>query len=320
MPSWSGGRRGGEAMTGIPGRVRIVEVGPRDGLQNEREVLPTEAKLAWIAKIADAGFTEIETGSFVRPEAVPQLADSEEIFRMLAPRAGVRYTALVPNMRGMERALLCGVRSIAVFTAASETFNRKNTNASIAQSFERFAPVLERARAEGVRARGYVSTAFYCPYEGRVTAERAVEVIVRLMDMGCEEVSVGDTIGMAVPSDLASLLSRLGDRLDLSRIALHFHDTRGTALANVYAALLAGIAVFDSSAGGLGGCPYAPGATGNLATEDLVYLLHGLGVETGVNLGRLVEATRVVEEALGRPLPSKAYQAIRLAGLPRAEA
>lgn len=298
-------------MSGLPSRVRVVEVGPRDGLQNETAILSTETKVAWIERLADAGLPEIEAGSFVRAEAIPQLADSEAVMSRLAPRPGTVYTALVPNLRGLERALGCGTRSVAVFTAASESFNRRNTNAGIEESFARFEPVLARAAEAGVRVRGYVSTAFYCPYEGKIAAEQAAEVVARLVAMGCAEVSVGDTIGMATPFDIPPLLDALRKRVDPSLIALHFHDTRGTALANVHASLQEGIATFDSSAGGLGGCPYAPGASGNLATEDLIFLLDGLGIQTGVDLRGVAEASLEIESALGRPLPSKAYQALR---------
>lgn len=303
-------------MNRLPPRVRIVEVGPRDGLQNEEAILTAETKVAWIERLAAAGLAEIEVGSFVRPDAVPQLADSGQVVRSLSSRRGVVYTALVPNLRGLDRAIECGVRSIAIFTAASETFNRKNTNAGIEESFGRFVPVLARASAIGIRVRGYVSTAFHCPYEGRISPERSADVVARLFSMGCEEVSIGDTIGMATPAEIRPLLDRLGGGVDRSRIAFHFHDTRGTALANVYAALMEGIAVFDSSAGGLGGCPYAPGASGNLATEDLVYLLDGLGIDSGVDLLGVAAATRSIESALGKPIPSRTYQALRARGSP----
>ena len=297
-------------MPALPPRATITEVGPRDGLQNEKGVVPTEAKAAFVEALADAGLKEIEVSSFVSPKAIPQLADAEDLFRLLKPRPGVVYSALVPNAKGMERALARGVRKVAVFTAATETFNRRNVNASIAESLERFRPVMEAAKKAGVPVRGYVSTAFGCPYEGAVDPAAAAAVCRRVLDLGCSEVSVGDTIGVAVPTRvLAGLAALRKAGVPPERTALHFHDTRGTALANVAAALQEGYASFDSSAGGLGGCPYAPGAGGNLATEDLLYFLEGMGVATGVDLEGVRAAGRIVEAALGRPLPGKVYRA-----------
>ncbi|MFN7987616.1 MAG: hydroxymethylglutaryl-CoA lyase [Thermoanaerobaculia bacterium] len=294
--------------------VTVVEVGPRDGLQNERGFVPTEAKVAFVEALADAGLPSVETTAFVSPRAIPQLADSAEVFARVRKRPGTRYPVLVPNEKGMARALAAGAREIALFTAATDTFNLRNTNATVEQSFARFAPVVGLARAEGIRVRGYVSTVFGCPYEGRVDPAKAVAVALRLFEAGCEEVSLGDTIGVAVPSQVADVVGRLLESgVPVARLALHMHDTRGTALANVVEGLREGVRVFDSAAGGLGGCPYAPGAAGNLATEDLLYLLHGMGFETGVDLPSVAEATRVLAEAIGRSPVSRVFAALRAA-------
>jgi len=295
-------------------RVTVVEVGPRDGLQNEKGFVPTEAKVEFVEALAGAGLPVVETTAFVSPRAIPQLADSAEVFSRVRKKPGTRYPVLVPNERGMARALAAGAREIALFTAATDTFNVRNTNATVEESFARFAPVVALARTEGVRVRGYVSTVFGCPYEGRVEPSKAVAVALRLFAAGCEEVSLGDTIGVAVPSQVADVVGRLrAAGADVSRLALHMHDTRGTALANVVEGLREGVRVFDSSAGGLGGCPYAPGAAGNLATEDLLYLLHGMGYETGVDLARVAEATRALAESIGRTPVSRVFVALRAA-------
>lgn len=301
------------APSRYPGRVVVYEVGPRDGLQNEATPVPAGAKVAFVEALASAGLPAVETTSFVSPKAVPQLADAAEVFARVARRPGTRYPVLVPNIRGWEGALAAGAREIAVFTAASESFNRKNIACGIDESFARFRPVLDGARREGVAVRGYVSTAFVCPYEGTVSPEAAAGVVERLLGEGVFEVSIGDTIGAAVPTDVHRLLDELDRRrIAPARLALHFHDTRGTALANVMAGLERGIAVFDSSAGGLGGCPYAPGATGNLATEDLLFLLEGLGIETGVDLEAVRRASRALAPSLpGRLLPSRVLAAGR---------
>jgi hydroxymethylglutaryl-CoA lyase len=292
-------------------RVVVVEVGPRDGLQNEQGFVPTDAKIAFVDALSATGLTVIEATAFVSPRAIPQLSDGEDVFRRIARRAGVRYPVLVPNEKGLERAQAVGVREIAVFTAASETFNRRNINASIDGSFARFAPVLARAKAAGMRVRGYVSCAFGCPYEGPVAPEVVAHVSARLAEAGCDEVSVGDTIGVAVPSQVPEVVGRTVEAgVPLDTLALHFHDTRGTALANVAEGLRAGVRIFDSSAGGLGGCPYAPGAAGNVATEDLLYLLHGMGYETGVDLGAVAEASRSLSAATGRRPVSRVFQAL----------
>ncbi len=293
----------------LPRRVTVVEVGPRDGLQNEATPLSVEDRVAFCDRLVAAGLRVVEVGAFVSPKWVPQMAGSDEVLRRVTKPAGVRLPVLVPNRAGYEAARAAGAREIAVFTAASETFNRRNTNATIDESFARFAAFVPEAKSEGLRVRGYVSTCFGCPYEGPVAPERVVDVARRLVDLGCDEVSIGDTIGVAVPTQVADLLGRLGRAIPLDRVAVHLHDTRGTALANVLAALQEGVSVADSSAGGLGGCPYAPGASGNLATEDLLYMLQGMGIETGVDLAAVAEASRALGERLGRSLPSRYLQA-----------
>ena len=297
------------ALGRLPARVTLVEVGPRDGLQNEAAVVPTSVKIAYVNALSAAGLPAVEATSFVDPRWIPQLADAEEVMRGIDARAGVRYPVLVPNAKGMERALAAGAREVAVFTAASETFNKKNINATIAESLERFKPVVTLARARDVRVRGYVSTAFGCPYEGKVAPAAVLDVSRRLVEMGIDEVSVGDTIGVATPNQVVEVCGLLQQHIDIGRLAMHFHDTRGTALANVVAALEAGIGIFDSSSGGLGGCPYAPGAAGNLATEDLLYMLDGMGIETGVSLDGVVAATRLIAGSLDHTPSSKYYQA-----------
>jgi hydroxymethylglutaryl-CoA lyase len=290
--------------------VRIYEVGPRDGLQNEAAPIPTATKLQFIELLAAAGLTEIEVTSFVAPKAIPQLADADELLAALPRRPGVRYPVLVPNDRGLERAEAAGADSIAVFTAASDAFTQRNIGMTIEASLEAFAPVLGRAGELGWWRRGYVSTAFGCPYTGAVDPARAVDVGLRLLELGVDEVCFGDTIGVGVPREVAALTAlAVGAGIPLERIAYHFHDTRGTALANVVAGLDAGIRCFDSSTGGTGGCPYAPGAAGNLATEDLVYLLGASGYRHGVDQTRILDAARFIADALGRPLASKVGQA-----------
>jgi isopropylmalate/homocitrate/citramalate synthase len=298
----------------LPARVKVVEVGPRDGLQNEKHPVPIEVKVAFVDALTAAGLPEIEASSFVSAKWIPQLGDAAQVFARIKPRAGTVHTALVPNEKGLEGALAAGVRRIAVFTAASETFNKKNTNATIAESLEKFARVIARAVAEGLTVRGYLSTCFGCPYEGAVDPARVEEVSGALFGLGCDEVSISDTIGVADPRQVEAVLGRLGARFGLERLAVHFHDTRGTALANVLAALQLGVATVDASAGGLGGCPFAPGAAGNLATEDLLYMLHRMGVETGVNIEGVVAASHLVAGALHHAPTSKYLQA----GPPRA--
>lgn len=287
-------------LAGVPKRVRVVEVGPRDGLQNEPAIVPTEDKLRFIEMLSDSGLSEIEATSFVNPQRVPQLADAEEVFSRTATRAGVRYTALVPNEKGLERAVAAGARAIAFFTAASETFNQKNIGMPIAQSLEGFRAMVPTARQHGLWVRAYVSTAFACPYEGHIAPEQVIPVVRELIEMGVDEVSIGDTIGHASPNHVAELTEALAEVLPVEKTAYHFHNTRGVALANVLIALQYGVSVFDSAAGGLGGCPFAPGAPGNLATEHLLALLDGLGIETGVDSHRVSEAARFIRSALAR--------------------
>jgi hydroxymethylglutaryl-CoA lyase len=296
-------------LTGLPSHVTVVEVGPRDGLQNEKGVIATADKIQFINLLSEAGFPIIEATSFVSPKAVPQLADAAEVMAGITRRPGVRYTALVPNARGMERALAAGLREVAVFTGATETFVQRNINMSIAGSIESFRPVLEIARGAGVRVRGYISTAFGCPYEGAVAPEAVKRVAGMLLEIGVEELSIGDTIGVATPNQVVEVVNALEPLAGIERLAMHFHDTRGTALANVMTALQLGIAIFDSSAGGLGGCPYAPGASGNLATEDLLYLLSGLGIETGIDLEKVVAASAFLARARGQAPASRYYAA-----------
>lgn len=290
-------------------RVRIVEVGPRDGLQNEARPLSTEDKIRYVDALSEAGFGEIEVSSFVNPALVPQLADAADVLRGIRRRPGVVYSALVPNAKGLERALAAGVDRIAVFTAASETFNWKNINASIAESIERFVPVVSTARAAGVPVRAYVSTAFVCPFEGEIEPAAVARVVEMLLALQVDEISIGDTIGAAVPRQVSALLEQVSAIVPMKAIAMHFHDTRGTALANVLVSLERGVTAFDASSGGLGGCPFAPGASGNLATEDLVYFLHGLGLETGIDPDALRRASDVIETALATRLPSRVRRA-----------
>ena len=298
-------------LPALPRAVRVVEVGPRDGLQNEKAQVPTEQKIQFITMLADAGLPVVEATSFVSPRAIPQLSDASEVMARLKRIPTTEYPVLVPNLKGMERALAAGVRSIAVFTAASESFTRHNINASIVESLENFRPVVALARQEHVTVRGYISTVFGCPYEGSVAPEKVLAVAQALLEMGINELSLGDTIGVATPNQVVDVVGLLLDKGDIpaGSLAVHFHDTRGTALANVLMALQLGISIVDASAGGLGGCPYAPGAAGNLATEDLLYMLHGMGISTGVDLEKVVAATRFIAPLLGHAPTSKYYQA-----------
>jgi hydroxymethylglutaryl-CoA lyase len=293
----------------LPESVRVVEVGPRDGLQNEPEHVPTDVKVAFVEALADAGLRWIEVGSFVRPDRVPQMADTEEVFRRLRPRPHVTYLALVPNLRGLERAASCGVRAVAVFAAATDAFSRANLGMSVDDSLRTFREVVRQASAAGIRVRGYVSVAWWCPYSGRADPRTVRRVALELLQMGCEDVGVADTVGAATPREVQELLELLLRDIAPDRVGVHFHDTRGTGLANVLASLQMGVTTVDASAGGLGGCPFAPGALGNVATEDVVYLLHGMGVRTGVDLDRLCSASRRLQAFLGRPLPSRYLQA-----------
>jgi isopropylmalate/homocitrate/citramalate synthase len=299
----------------LPTFVRVVEVGPRDGLQNEKVQIPTEQKIQFIKMLTEAGLPVVEATSFVSPRAIPQLQDAGAVMAALTPSSQIQYPVLVPNLKGMERALASGVRSIAVFTAASESFTRHNIRATIEESLANFRPVVALARQEGIAVRGYISTVFGCPYEGSVDPQRVLSVARALLDMGVDELSLGDTIGVATPNQVVDVLDLLVSQgaIPLNRLAVHFHDTRGTALANVLVALQMGIHIVDAAAGGLGGCPYAPGAAGNLATEDLLYMLHGMGTQTGVDLEKVVEATQFIAPFLGHAPTSKYYQAARSA-------
>lgn len=295
----------------LPGEVTIWEVGPRDGLQNESDPVPTEVKLEFLRRLADAGLRVIETTSMVRPEWVPQLADAAEVLAGLDRVDGVRYPVLVPNRRGLDRALDAGVEDIAVFASATETFTRRNLNRGLDEQFAMFEPVVEGAREAGVRVRGYVSMVFGDPWEGPVPVEQVVSVVRRLVELGCDDISLGDTIGVATPGHVDTVLAALGEGgIPVSRLAVHFHDTYGQALANTHAALRAGVSTVDASAGGLGGCPYAKSATGNLATEDLVWMLDGLGIRHGVDLDALVELSTWMAGRLGKPSPSRVVRAL----------
>ncbi|HET7638712.1 MAG TPA: hydroxymethylglutaryl-CoA lyase, partial [Ktedonobacteraceae bacterium] len=291
--------------------VRIVEVGPRDGLQNEKVLIPTEQKIQFIQMLAAAGLPVVEATSFVSPRAIPQLGDAGAVMAGLTRLPATEYPVLVPNIKGMERAIGAGVRSIAVFTAASESFTHHNINATIAGSLANFQPVVKLAQQEGIPVRGYISTVFGCPYEGKVAPQKVLDVARALLEMGISELSLGDTIGVATPNQVEEMIELLlyQGNIPVDHLAVHFHDTRGTALANVLMALQLGISIVDASAGGLGGCPYAPGAAGNLATEDLLYMLHGMGIQTGVSLERVVEATSFIAPLLGHAPTSKYYQA-----------
>jgi hydroxymethylglutaryl-CoA lyase len=288
-----------------PQRIKIVEVGPRDGLQNEPTPIDADTKVEFIDQLSDAGLSVIETTSFVSPKWVPQLADAGEVMARIRRKPGVSYPVLVPNIQGMERALAAGVEEIAVFTAASETFSQKNTNCSIDGSIERFYPVVARAKKEGVQVRGYISCTLGCPYEGAVNPDRVAAMAKQLYELGCYEVSLGDTIGIGTALQAQEMVTRVACEVPIERLAVHFHDTRGQALANILACLELGVSVVDASVGGLGGCPYAKGATGNVATEDVLYMLHGMGIETGVDLDMLIEAGRFINAKLGRETQSK---------------
>lgn len=290
--------------------VRIVEVGPRDGLQNEKTHIATADKIALIDRLSATGLRSIEATSFVSPKWVPQLADAAEVFAGIARKPEVRYPVLVPNEQGYERARAVGVEEIAVFTAASEAFNLKNINASIDESLQRFAPVMQRAGADGVAVRGYVSTVLGCPYQGDVPLTDVVRVARALYDMGCYEISLGDTIGVGTPAKAKAMLLAVAQEVPINALAVHFHDTYGQALANILACLEEGVAVVDSAVSGTGGCPYAKGASGNVASEDVVYMLHGLGIETGVDLPRLAETGRWLAGLLGRETGSKVGKAL----------
>jgi hydroxymethylglutaryl-CoA lyase len=294
----------------LPRKVRIVDVAPRDGLQNEAKSVPTQAKLELIERLQDAGVAAIEATAFVSPKWVPQMADHAQVMAGIRKRPGVAYPVLVPNMKGFEAARAAGADEIAVFGAASETFSRKNINCGIAESLERFAPVLEAAKAQGVRVRGYISCAAGCPYEGEVSPRAVADLAGKLFRMGCYEVSLGDTIGVGTPRKVREVIEAVGKKVPIARLAGHYHDTYGQALANIYASLELGLKTFDSSVAGLGGCPYAKGATGNVATEDVIYMLDGLGIDTGVDLHKLFRAGEFICRELGREPASRVARAL----------
>jgi hydroxymethylglutaryl-CoA lyase len=294
----------------LPRKVRIVDVGPRDGLQNEKATVPTAVKIELIERLADAGLPAVEATAFVSPKWVPQMADHAQVLAGVRRKAGVAYPVLVPNTQGFEAARAAGAEEIAVFGAASETFSRKNINCSIAESFERFAPVVEAARAQGMRVRGYISCVAACPYEGEVKPQAVAAVAAKLYAMGCYEISLGDTLGTGTPGKIRRMIETVARRVPIAKLAGHYHDTYGQALANIYASLELGVRTFDSSVAGLGGCPYAKGATGNVATEDVIYMLDGLGIHTGVDLAKLQRAGEFICKALGREPASKVARAL----------
>ena len=294
----------------IPAEVRIVEVGPRDGLQNEPGEIPTETKVELIERLADAGLPAVEATAFVSPKWIPQMADHAEVLRRIRRKAGVAYPVLTPNLKGLEGARDAGAAEVAIFGAASEAFSRKNINCSIAESLERFTPVVEAAKASGIRVRGYVSCVVGCPYEGDVAPRRVADVAAALYEMGCYEVSLGDTIGVGTPRKTGEMIEACARRVPVEKLAGHYHDTYGQALANIYASLELGVATFDASIAGLGGCPYAAGASGNVATEDVVYMMNGLGIETGADLQALVTIGEWISALLRKPYSSKAGKAL----------
>ena len=283
-----------------PKKIQIVEVGPRDGLQNEKEWVPTKTKISLIEKLADAGLTKIEATSFVSPKWVPQLKDAHEVFTGIKRISGVSYPVLTPNMKGFERALEADAKEIAVFSAASEAFTQKNTNCSIEESINRFRPVLDEAKKTNIPVRGYISCVLGCPYQGNVAVENVVNIAAKMTEMGCFQISLGDTIGVGTPVQAKRMVQKVSEKVPVSKLALHFHDTRGQALANIFACLELGVTVIDASVAGLGGCPYAKGATGNVATEDVVFMLHGMDIETGIDLNKLIETGRFISGVLGR--------------------
>jgi hydroxymethylglutaryl-CoA lyase len=297
-------------MAGLPKKVRIVEVGPRDGLQNEKMEVPTKVKLELIGRLADAGLPAVEATAFVSPKWIPQMADHTEVLEGIKRKPGVSYPVLTPNLKGFEAARAAGATEVAVFGAASESFSRKNINCTIAESLERFRPVTDAARQAGIKVRGYISCVLGCPYEGEVAPAKVAEVARALHDMGCYEISLGDTIGVGTPGKTKAMIEACAREVPIARLAGHYHDTYGQALANIYASLELGVATFDSSVAGLGGCPYAKGASGNVATEDVVYMLNGLAIETGVDLDKVVEIGRWICGVIGKEPQSKAGKAI----------
>lgn len=294
----------------LPTQVKMVEVGPRDGLQNEKQLVDTASKIALIEQLADCGLRAIEAGSFVNPKWIPQMADSEAVFAGIDYKPGVSYSALTPNLKGYERAQQVGVTEVAVFAAASEAFSQKNINCSIEESIQRFQPIMDAAQVDGIAVRGYISCVSGCPYEGDVDSQRVGEVAQRLIDIGCYEVSLGDTIGVGTPGSVSRMIETVSKRVAIDKLAVHFHDTYGQALANIYASLQLGINVVDSSVAGLGGCPYAKGASGNVASEDVLYMLNGLGIETGIDLDKLIAAGNSISVLLGRKNQSRVANAL----------
>jgi len=294
----------------LPKRVKLVDVGPRDGLQNEPGVVPTEVKIQLIDLLSDAGLPVVETTSFVSPRWVPQMADNAQVMAGIKRKPGVSYPVLVPNLKGLEAAMTADVEEVAVFAAATEAFSHRNTNCSIVESFERFTPVCRTALDNGLKVRGYVSCVLGCPYEGEIAPHKVAEVAEALHQMGCYEISLGDTIGTGTPGKTKEMIDACAERVPMEKLAGHYHDTYGQALANIYASLELGVRTFDASVAGLGGCPYAKGATGNVATEDVVYMLHGLGVSTGINLDALVATGAWISKILGREYGSRAGKAI----------
>ncbi|MGH1428639.1 MAG: hydroxymethylglutaryl-CoA lyase [Arenicella sp.] len=293
----------------FPKHVKIVEVGPRDGLQNEESIIDTKTKITLVEMLAQANVSHIEVGSFVNPKWVPQMADSEKVFAGIKRQENTSYAALTPNLKGYQRAMQAQATEVAIFGAASESFTQKNINCSIKESLERFADVMEEASKDNIPVRGYVSCAVTCPYEGEINPDIVANVAEKLLEMGCYEISLGDTIGVATPADVNALLDAVSKRVPLEKIAVHFHDTYGQALANIYASLQRGVAVVDASVAGLGGCPYADGASGNVATEDVVYMLNGLSIQTGIDLDKLIQTGNMVSQVLGKPNGSKVAQA-----------
>ncbi|HWV14820.1 MAG TPA: hydroxymethylglutaryl-CoA lyase [Cellvibrio sp.] len=298
----------------FPSQVRIVEVGPRDGLQNEKNTIPTAAKILLVEQLADAGLRYIEAGSFVNPKWVPQMADSAEVFTGIARNQEVTYAALTPNLQGYTRALAAGASEVAIFAAASEAFSQKNINCSIDESLQRFEMLMATARADNIPVRGYISCVAGCPYSGEVDIHTVAAIANKLLAMGCYEISLGDTIGVGTAGQIKNLIAAISQTIPIAKLAVHMHDTYGQALANIYAALEMGVSVIDSSVAGLGGCPYAAGAAGNMATEDLVYLLNGLGIKHGVDLPKLIAAGNAICQTLGRPTQSKVAQALNRQG------
>ncbi|GAC1547028.1 MAG: hydroxymethylglutaryl-CoA lyase [Collimonas sp.] len=294
----------------FPSKVKIVEVGPRDGLQNEKETIPADVKIALVDQLTNAGFANIEAASFVSPKWVPQMATSSEVMAAIQRKPGVIYSALVPNMKGLEAALAAGADEMVIFGAASEAFSQKNINCSIAESIERFREVAQAAKQEGKRLRGSISCAFGCPYQGEVSIDSVVDVLHRLRDLGCDEIDIADTIGVATPNKVHAVMQRLVQEFPIERLSGHFHDTYGQALANIYASLEVGISIYHSSVAGLGGCPYAKGATGNVSSEDVLYLMQGLGIDTGIDLDAVVDAGQFISAHLGRKAVSRAGNAI----------